>query len=73
MELEILGQATAAELCDRLVLEKSKVSRLVNRLVKQGEVKVMQDPALLQSLASAPKPQDDAAGSTDESEEGSNG
>ncbi len=35
--------------------------------------KVMQDPALLQSLASAPKPQDEAAGQSDESEEGSNG
>lgn len=45
MELEILGQATAAELCERLVLEKSKVSRLVNRLVKKGAVKVMPDPA----------------------------
>ena len=35
--------------------------------------KVMQDPALLQSLASAPKPQDEAEGTSDESEEGSNG
>ncbi len=44
MELEILGQTTASELCERLVLEKSKVSRLVKGLVKRGEVNVLPNP-----------------------------
>lgn len=37
-ELNRMGEATATELCDRLVLEKSTVSRLVTRLVKKGLV-----------------------------------
>jgi putative acetyltransferase len=45
LELELLGQATASELCERLVLEKSKVSRLVNRLVRRGEVQTSPNPA----------------------------
>lgn len=45
MELEVLGQATASELCERLVLEKSKVSRLVKRLERRGEIEVLPDPA----------------------------
>jgi putative acetyltransferase len=43
-ELETLGQATASELSECLVLEKSTISRLVQRLVKQGEIKMVQDP-----------------------------
>lgn len=35
-ELNRMGEATATELCERLVLEKSTVSRLVNRLVRKG-------------------------------------
>jgi putative acetyltransferase len=57
LELELLGQATASELCERLVLEKSKVSRLVSYLVKRGEVKSLANPAdgrqLLLSLTAA--------------------
>lgn len=45
MELEMLGQATASDLCQRLVMEKSKLSRLVNRLVRRGEIQVVKDPA----------------------------
>ncbi len=45
LELEMLGQATASELCERLVLEKSKVSRLVNRLVRRGEMQALPNPA----------------------------
>jgi putative acetyltransferase len=45
LELEAMGQATASELCERLVLEKSKVSRLVNTLVRSGEVQTQPNPA----------------------------
>jgi putative acetyltransferase len=45
LELELLGQATASELCERLVLEKSKVSRLVSDLVARGEVQTLANPA----------------------------
>ena len=44
-ELEILGQATASELGERLVLEKSRLSRLVKNLVRQGAIRVLPDPA----------------------------
>ncbi len=44
-ELEILGQATASELCERLVLEKSKLSREIKSLVKRGEIQSLADPA----------------------------
>lgn len=44
-ELEILGQATASELCERLVLEKSTVSRMIQNLVRNGEVQMVPDPA----------------------------
>lgn len=37
-ELNTVGEATASELCERLVLEKSTMSRLVNRLVRKGLV-----------------------------------
>lgn len=36
IELDMLGEATASELGDRLVLEKSTMSRLVNTLVNKG-------------------------------------
>jgi putative acetyltransferase len=45
MELEILGQTNASELCERLVLEKSRVSRLLKDLVKRGEVTIIPNPA----------------------------
>lgn len=45
LELEALGQATASKLCERLVLEKSKVSRLVNTLVRRGEIWTQPNPA----------------------------
>ncbi|HKX57109.1 MAG TPA: helix-turn-helix domain-containing GNAT family N-acetyltransferase [Xanthomonadales bacterium] len=45
LELEALGQATASELCERLVLEKSRVSRLVNTLVQRGAVQTLPNPA----------------------------
>lgn len=35
-ELDQMGEATAKELCERLVLEKSTMSRLVGRLVDKG-------------------------------------
>lgn len=35
-ELNTLGEATASDLCERLVLEKSTMSRLVNKLVDRG-------------------------------------
>jgi putative acetyltransferase len=35
-ELDSMGEATASELCERLVLEKSTMSRLVNRLARKG-------------------------------------
>jgi len=44
-ELEAMGQATASELGERLVLEKSTMSRLVNGLLKQGYIRSGQDPA----------------------------
>ena len=44
-ELEAMGQATASELGERLVLEKSTMSRLVNGLLKQGHVRSGQNPA----------------------------
>ena len=44
-ELEAMGQATAAELGQRLVLEKSTMSRLVNGLLEQGYIRSGQDPA----------------------------
>jgi len=37
-ELNSMGEATASDLCERLVLEKSTMSRLVNRLVDKGLV-----------------------------------
>jgi putative acetyltransferase len=37
-ELDSLGETTASELCERLVLEKSTMSRLVNRVVDKGLV-----------------------------------
>ncbi len=44
-ELEIMGQATASELGERLVLEKSTMSRLVNSLIGRGLVEFRDDPA----------------------------
>jgi putative acetyltransferase len=44
-ELESLGQATASELGERLVLEKSTMSRLVNGVLGEAYVKAIQDPA----------------------------
>jgi len=44
-ELESLGQATASELGEHLVLEKSTMSRLVNGLLSDGYVKANPDPA----------------------------
>jgi len=44
-ELEAMGQATASELSERLVLEKSTMSRLVNGLLEQGHIRSGQDPA----------------------------
>jgi len=44
-ELESLGQATASELGERLVLEKSTMSRLVNGVLGEAYVKATQDPA----------------------------
>ena len=35
-ELDALGETTASELCERLVREKSTMSRLVNRMVDKG-------------------------------------
>ncbi|MDX1555116.1 MAG: helix-turn-helix domain-containing GNAT family N-acetyltransferase [Xanthomonadales bacterium] len=35
-ELASMGEATATELCDRLVLEKSTISRVVKKLVDKG-------------------------------------
>jgi putative acetyltransferase len=37
-ELNQMGEATASELCERLVLEKSTMSRLVNKVVDKGLV-----------------------------------
>ena len=44
-ELEAMGQATASELSERLVLEKSTMSRLVNGLLEQGYIRSDQDTA----------------------------
>ena len=44
-ELESLGQATASELADSLVLEKSTVSRLVNGLIERGLLAFVSDPS----------------------------
>jgi putative acetyltransferase len=44
LELEALGQATASEICERLVLEKSRVSRLVNTLIQRGEIQTFPNP-----------------------------
>lgn len=44
-ELETLGQATASDLGERLVLDKSTVSRLVKTLSRRGEIRVEADPA----------------------------
>jgi len=44
-ELESLGQATASELGERLVLDKSTMSRLVNGVLQKGLVASNRDPA----------------------------
>jgi len=44
-ELESLGQATASELGERLVLDKSTMSRLVKGLLRKGFVAANRDPA----------------------------
>lgn len=44
-ELEFLGQAAASELGERLVLEKSTMSRLVNGLLERAYIQSDQDPA----------------------------
>ena len=44
-ELEQLGQATASDLGERLVLEKSTISRLVRSLARRGQIRVAGDPA----------------------------
>ncbi|MEM1174791.1 MAG: helix-turn-helix domain-containing GNAT family N-acetyltransferase [Pseudomonadota bacterium] len=44
-EVESLGQATVTALSERLVLEKSTVSRLVQGLVRRGELVMSSDPA----------------------------
>jgi putative acetyltransferase len=44
-ELNALGQASASELGEILVLEKSTMSRLVNGVLDQGYVQSKQDPA----------------------------
>jgi putative acetyltransferase len=44
-ELESLGQASATELGERLVLEKSTMSRLVNGMLGQGYIAASADPA----------------------------
>ncbi|MEJ8568121.1 bifunctional helix-turn-helix transcriptional regulator/GNAT family N-acetyltransferase [Elongatibacter sediminis] len=43
-ELEVLGEAAASELGERLVLEKSTVSRLVAGLEQRGEIRAGPDP-----------------------------
>ena len=43
MELDSLGQATASELGERLVLEKSTMSRLVRDLLQRGHVTACRD------------------------------
>jgi putative acetyltransferase len=42
-ELQMLGHATASELAETLVLEKSTVSRLVNGLIDKGQVRTSID------------------------------
>ena len=44
-ELELMGQAAASELGERLVLEKSTMSRLVNGLLERRYIRSDQDPA----------------------------
>ncbi|MDX1460108.1 MAG: helix-turn-helix domain-containing GNAT family N-acetyltransferase [Xanthomonadales bacterium] len=44
-ELQALGEATASELAERLVLEKSTVSRLCRGLVTRGLVERLDDPS----------------------------
>lgn len=44
-ELEALGHATASELGERLVLEKSTISRLVRNLARRSQIRVTDDPA----------------------------
>ena len=44
-ELEFMGQATASELGEILVLEKSTMSRLINGLLEQGYIRSGHDPA----------------------------
>jgi len=44
-ELESMGQASASELGERLVLEKSTVSRLVNGMLRKGHITARPDPA----------------------------
>ena len=44
-ELDSLGRATATELGERLVLEKSTMSRLVNGLLRRGFIQSSKDPA----------------------------
>ncbi|MFT5098899.1 MAG: putative acetyltransferase [Planctomycetaceae bacterium] len=44
-ELQAMGQATASELAERLVLEKSTISRLIEGLMKGGYLKVESDVA----------------------------
>ncbi len=44
-ELESLGQATPSEIGERLVLEKSTVSRVVQSLSRRGEIRVQKDPS----------------------------
>lgn len=44
-ELETMGQASASELGDRLVLEKSTMSRLVSGMLEGGYIHSVDDPA----------------------------
>jgi putative acetyltransferase len=44
-ELQSLGQATASELAEILVLEKSTISRLCDGLLKRGYLQAKSDPA----------------------------
>ena len=44
-ELQALGEATASELAEKLVLEKSTMSRLCNSLIDQGYVASVKDRA----------------------------
>ncbi|MEN7344087.1 MAG: helix-turn-helix domain-containing GNAT family N-acetyltransferase [Pseudomonadota bacterium] len=42
-ELESMGEASAGELSERLVLEKSTISRMVQRLIDHGEILMRSD------------------------------